>query len=281
MESLSAREGGLAAVPKLKQWTKPHRAELGEAIRRAKLARTRLLSSEAEARHASFFDGNIAALDTSAVEYSKNDVARGMRLPTAMSPLLAEEIGIHVGDGTLSTKKYYFSVRGSALEEDYYVGFVLPLYKQLFNLDLRLLRRPPVCGFELGSKALYSFKSQVLGLPLGEKVERVTIPTQVLESRDKEVYCAFMRGVFDTDGCVYADPKRSYPRILITIKSAALIDEMRVLLGKMGFFATVYNKYALTLNGYPMLRKWFAEIGSHNPKHLRRKEEITHRAPVV
>jgi len=114
--------------------------------------------------------------DLREINFSGYDKKRKIKLPKELTPKLAEEIGMHIGDGTLPEKKYYFSLRGDIKEKDYYESHVLPLYKKLYNLDPSLLERPPICGIEFSSKAIYEFKNKVIGLPIGIKTNRLEIP---------------------------------------------------------------------------------------------------------
>lgn len=209
------------------------------------------------------------------IKYSREDIKRSLKLPDKLTEELAEEIGMHLGDGTLSAKKHYFSVRGDIKEEAYYANFVLPLYKKIYNLDLKLLKKYNVCGFEISSKGLYEFKSKTLGFVSGEKAHRIKIPEQIIQSNDKGIFAAFLRGVFDTDGCVYIVKKKKYPSVSITITSKKAITQITKMLEKMGFAPYLSLKnYSVTLYGTHRVKKWFDEIGSHNPKHLKRFEVI-------
>ena len=133
------------------------------------------------------------------------------------------------------------------------------------------MRLSSVSGFECYSQAIYEFKNHVLGLPIGEKIERVEIPKAILNSENKEVYRAAIRGMFDTNGCVTI-VKKDYPMISITITSKKLIDQLKEMFLKLGFIPAAYDK-TIYLNGNVMLEKWIKEIGSHNPKNLAQLEK--------
>lgn len=208
------------------------------------------------------------------IVFSAPDNARRIILPKYLSIELAEEIGMHTGDGTLS-KKNYFSIRGDIREKDYYVNWVIPLYKRLYNLNLRLLERPPICGIEFSSKALLAFKNKIFGLPIGEKVNKIEVPKIILESKNIHILNAYMRGILDTDGCVYFLKKRRYPKIIIQINSPKLMEGINCILKRLGYIPQFYRKNnTIYLNGPILFKKWVDEIGSHNSKHLTRIERI-------
>ncbi len=219
-------------------------------------------------------------LKTEIVKFSHTDKKRKITLPQELDENLAEEIGIHLGDGTLPEKKYYFSVRGSELEEGYYLNHVLPLYKKIYNIDLKLLRRSPICGFETSSKAIYEFKSKVLGLQTGVKTYKIDVPDIIIESCNRKIMGNVLRGLFDTDGCIYFHKKRRYPVISIGIKSKKIIRKIGTILKILGFIpSTSYKHYRVALNGTIMLKKWMEEIGTKNPKHQKRFEKIKKMLP--
>lgn len=70
--------------------------------------------------------------DLSKIEMSKNDLKRKLKLPLKMSSLLAEDIGIMVGDGHIGkwirpgkAIDYQIACYGNAsLDEEYVVGYI-------------------------------------------------------------------------------------------------------------------------------------------------------------
>ena len=120
-----------------------------------------------------YFRNNFPPLNVMSVPYSRNDFKRRIRLPQVIVEPLAEEIGVHIGDGTLVAKRNYFSVRVS-VEELEYLNYLARLYSQLYNIKPKIFVRGSICGFEIYSKALFEFK-KALGLPIGKKKD-VDIP---------------------------------------------------------------------------------------------------------
>lgn len=223
-----------------------------------------------EEKNSAWFIDKKVKWQTDKINFSRKDKEKKIKLPIEMSIELAEEIGIHLGDGCLSKKKNYFSVKTNKIEEKYIAGFIFPLYKRLYGLDLKLMELPSVCGFEIYSQAICEFKNKILDLPYGKKVYLIEIPSVILETRNKEIYRACIRGIFDTDGCVgIAKSKNNYPSISFTIKSEKLINQVKEMLIKLGFIPYA-GKYVINLNGREMLNKWMKEIGSNNPKNLNR-----------
>ena len=65
--------------------------------------------------------------DLSQIQISKNDLTRGLRLPTKPSAELAECIGIIIGDGYLYEKKYTIGVVGDPSVDKKYIKKVQEL----------------------------------------------------------------------------------------------------------------------------------------------------------
>jgi hypothetical protein len=210
-----------------------------------------------------YFINKEVSLDLKEITFTSSDIRKQINFPNKMTPELAEEIGIHLGDGCLSKSRNYFSVKTNKKEEDYVINFLFPLYKKLYNLDLKLMRLESVSGFEIYSKAFCEFKNKSLGIPYGEKVHKIKVPESILKTKDKEIYRAFIRGLFDTDGCI-SIIKKDYPMISITIKSEELIKKVSEMLTMIGFIVN-HSKERININGKVMLEKWIKEIDSNNP----------------
>lgn len=260
-----------------KLWEKYGKDLIKMAIK-GKIKKRESQSKKLEEKNHSFFVNKKIQFDTKEINYSKKDMTKGIKLPTEMTKELAEEIGAHMGDGCLSFNKNYFSIKCNKKEEGYISPHLFKIYKELYDLDLKLMRLPSVSGFEIYSKAICEFKNKVIGLPYGGKKGRLKVPEAITKSQNKEIYCSFIRGLFDTDGCIYISKKR-YPIISITIKSKKFIEEIKEMFKKLGYLPHTY-KYTITLSGPTMLKKWVKEINSNNPvklKKLKRASSLVER----
>lgn len=255
-----------------KLWKK-YGKELTEKCVKGRINKRVLQSKKLELENSSYFTNEKIHFDLRNVRFSTFDKLKNIRLPGEMSEALAEEIGVHTGDGCLSYNKNYFSVKCNKKEEKYFTDYLFKLYKNIYNLDLKLMKMQSVSGFEIYSKAICEFKNKVIGLPYGEKVGKLNIPKSIIKTKNKKIYYSFIRGLFDTDGCVYLRYKR-YPIISITIKSKKLINQLQDMFKKLGFIPSVY-KWTITLNGPTMLNKWVKEIYSSNPKNIHKLKKAS------
>jgi len=200
-----------------------------------------------------------------------------------MNPNLAEEIGLHLGDGSMNyyNNKGLYQLRGHLHDDKkHYNQRIKFLYKELFDLELSLREMPScgVYGFQIWSNELVKFKES-LGLPKGKKID-FSIPESIINNLE---FCKhFLRGFFDTDGCLYIENKngKPYPRIEITSISINFSKQLKEILIKLGFKLSLYTEkrkkhgwkdlHRIIIRGNKMANKWFSEINPKNPKHIKK-----------
>ncbi|HLC85773.1 MAG TPA: LAGLIDADG family homing endonuclease [Candidatus Nanoarchaeia archaeon] len=222
-------------------------------------------------------------LDLSRLPNSKENIS----LPEKITPELAEETGLHIGDGTMNFYKNGNRIKGSyALrghiidDKQHYDKKIKVLYKNLFDLNVSLRDIPStgVYGFQKWSDDIINFKNKVLKLPLGKKLN-IKIP-KVFISNEK-LMISVIRGIFDTDGTIYLEPKyeKLYPRIEIGTISKSLGEQLFCLINKLDIRTTKHIEipggnrhrvYKISVRGNEMLDKWMKEIDPHNPKHWKK-----------
>jgi ribonucleoside-diphosphate reductase alpha chain len=161
---------------------------------------------------------------------------RNVVVPDAVDADLAELVGYFMGDGSLHAKGLRFCVANTDLDV---VDRLRILGKGLFNLEptvgakegyqevilqsVRLVRWWQAAGF---AKTLPSLDHVGKGW-----VPRV--PAAILESNDKDVYAAFLRGLFEADGTVLG----GVPSVSTAKRSFAA--EIQALLLTLGLPSTV------------------------------------------
>jgi len=200
--------------------------------------------------------------------------------PKFLDENLAEEMGIHLGDGFLSDVKKEFRVKGDRNNErKYYDQHLKRLYKTLFNIDIKNRDYKTSYGFEIYSKELWLFKTGALGIPPGKK-DAIRIPKSVRVS-NAGIWRAFLRGLMDTDGCLEFKSRygyvKYYPVISWSAKSPYLAKDVFVLFKRLGFAPKLYKKrdsYEICLYGYAKFRKYMQMIGWNNEKHLEKAREF-------
>lgn len=186
---------------------------------------------------------------------------------------LAEMVGAVLGDGMITP---YQLVLYSNLKDDFeYADF-------LFNLVVRVFSvRPSIVKSEKQNviKIIVSRKNLIkrlkaLHLTPGSKVKKQAgVPGWI--ERNRKFRKACVRGLIDTDGCVYFDKHtikgRVYSSICIAFTSASipLLDFVEESLKREGFKPTRWGRN-IRLRKREEVMRYAKEIGFSNPKHARK-----------
>jgi intein/homing endonuclease len=213
-------------------------------------------------------------LDVSSVSFSGVDIKKNIQLPNLITPQLAEEIGMHLGDGFLSAKKNDYRLKGHMKDERYYyLDYIRYIYKFLYNIDLKLKDYENTIGFELYSKALWEFKVKVLGIVPGRK-NNISMP-DILKVNNKQILTSFIRGFMDTDGSI-SFVKNGYLCISAGQKSHQILKDIAEVLKMLGFSPRLYRyePYSvLVINGFLQFKHYEETIGWSSPKHLKKIQQ--------
>ena len=209
----------------------------------------------------------------------------------------AELVGLSFGDGSLTrrknSKRMKFQLRGDLREEkESYDKHIAPLFNKeimmpLFNRKVGFAYNIKKNIYGIGVESVKIEKVlNYLGIPSGIKKE-LFIPLWI---KNKEKYIKrFLRGLFDTDGCVYCQRNYSIKqnkyhtqiRLYLASTSKNLINEIFNLLNSLDFKCRIHKRekhtdlrgfncqalYILRIDGGIQTEKWFREIGSQSQKH--------------
>jgi hypothetical protein len=200
------------------------------------------------------------------------------------SALLAEFLGIMLGDGGIGP--YQISISLNATTDADYVDFVVDVIIRLFDLIPSQTTRKNACNIVVSSIGLIEFLCQK-GLVRGNKVtHQVTLPAWIFQ--DLDFVKASLRGLMDTDGSIYrashtiAGTKYEHACLCFRNYSKPLLDSFHYILKNLGYHPTMgHNR--VYLYRQKEIKRYFDEIGTHNPKHFKRYEAISgssHKAPV-
>lgn len=209
-----------------------------------------------------------------------------------MNSKIAELIGMHIGDGTLyqTNRGIVWELRGALNEKEYYDINVIKLINSIFHREFcakfRSGGKNGCYGIQISKKDVTSFFLEH-GFKPGTKTHTVQIPKYIKQS-SKKIKLAFIRGLFDTDGCLRFDKNRSkrnyYPKIEFGFASIMLIDDLSQLLSDLNFRNYRWkckNSTKLCVAGKAMLHKWIREVKPKNPKHLNKYENFQRIGYVV
>ena len=216
-----------------------------------------------------------------------NSVAIQNKVPTGFKLLrpivfpresvkLAELLGILAGDGHVG--KYQVMMTTSSISDLEHAQYTKELFEQLFNIPVSVIRRKDKNAIVIvvSSKEVCRFLVRK-GLIQGNKVKmQLDIPNWI---RSHDTYRqAFIRGLFDTDGCVYVDAhvirNKHYRNIgmQFTNRSLPLLRAFKGGLEEVGLTPTQTTKFAVFLRREKDIWAYFRIFGSSNSKHLGKLE---------
>lgn len=216
-------------------------------------------------------------LDISEIEFSKNDLIRGVIIPKELTLELAYLLGFQMGDGYLkairrnSTVDYLICYDGHKINEwQFYEEYLRPLLKKLFNVNVKLVEGNKTVRIYFRSKAALTFLNLTCGVPLSPKKD-MKIPYIILQS-SQEMKAAFLRGLADTDFSLVFKKKGNYPVIDHGTNDSTFHESIKQLLSELGFtfysksFETMRNNtkcitYRVNINGKKNLSRWMNIVG--------------------
>lgn len=213
-------------------------------------------------------------------------------LTTEHSVEMAEFLGILCGDGhcyELPSKGIYqVRIFGHLKDEhDYMTEYVFGLFKKLFNIEpaVYFRKRQNVIILSKQSKDLvHTVKN--LGFKQGNKTTNgISIPPWIFENQN--FLKSFIRGLIDTDGCVYPKTKNhKTPTIWFTSASPNLRNSFNKAVQSLGFPFSKWTKRK-NMNGQQcsmgnagQVLRYYSEIGFSNEKHITRFQRFCN-APIV
>jgi len=203
----------------------------------------------------------------------------GVKFPNYPSEILAELIGAHYGDGCLcKSKNFNYSISYSGnLKKDYsYLTYLNDIILSLFNIkfNFQITKKKSLVVLYRHSKKLFYFYKKCLQIKSGPKKD-LKIPSYI--KKDKKLLIRFIRGLFDTDGCVTLQRDRKYRYILIKIctKHKNFAEELKFELQKLGLRSFITQKKNKNIIYDVVLRhknayEFFNLIGSSNSRNIKK-----------
>ena len=193
-----------------------------------------------------------------------------------LTELQSEILGILFGDGVLSKthSSVQIAITGHKLDDrEYLIGRVRPMFAQLFAIPLKVRLRN-----DENTMDLYTYSKRVAltlhewGMPFGRKKLSSLTPDVALEE------VSFVRGLFDTDGCVY-NKYGPYMQIQFKNASRSLPEYVKECLMKLGFHPTSIKsddtKFRFFLCRQGEVDRFFRVIEPRNSKHLKRLQNAS------
>lgn len=222
--------------------------------------------------------GGLASLKTHSKGLSGFKILRHVERPR-YSEDLAELMGILFGDGHLS--EFQVSMTTNSITDVEHAEYTRRLFRKLFRINASITKRKRDNAINVvaSSKNLVNLLNK-MGMPIGNKLEHgLLVPLWISRSRNYQK--AFLRGLFDTDGCIYLDRHiirgKQYKHMgwTITSYSKSLVEGVIGILHNMGFGPTYrVTQKSVFLRRTAEIVRYFSEIGSSNQKHIRRFQDF-------
>ena len=189
-------------------------------------------------------------------------------IPKEYNPDLAELFGIMLGDGHISR----FQTTVTLGSKEYgYVRYVSKLFKTTFGILGTIHRRKE------GHHDVYVNSTTLAkwllseGLVMNKVKEQVDVPKWIMYK--PEYMERFLRGFFDTDGCVYK--LRFGIQVSFCNRSLPLLKSTRNMLVLLGYRVSEISLFNLYLTRRSEVVRFFTEIKPMNAKHVERYKFLT------
>ena len=187
---------------------------------------------------------------------------------------LSELIGIMLGDGGVT--KYQVTVALSSVVDGEFSKYVSRLFEELFGVKPRsYMRTDSNCVVVVVSSAELVDYLMTVGVLKGNKIkQKLDIPEWIKSNHEFAEAC--VRGIFDTDGCVYEERHRingkvySYLRWSLVSASPVLLESVYNILSTMRLQPRFRGKRKVNLERFTDIQQYFKIVGSKNPKHIER-----------
>lgn len=192
-------------------------------------------------------------------------------IPSIMDEKLATWLGMMIGDGNICSD---LRESGFTSGDNELIELYQKLSKECFNVDAIMWKNNNKC--RINSKSLFEYLTNNLKMKFGYAADRKEIPDQILQS-PKSVVSAFIRGLFDTDGCVDKGGN-----VIYVTKSEKLGKSIQELLLKYGIVSkrsksSVDQCYTIFISGIDT-KIYFDNIGFNlTRKHNRLNHSIKYK----
>ncbi len=190
------------------------------------------------------------------------------------SSKLAEFVGIIMGDGGITRRQIIITLH--RVDDKKYGNFVIKLIKKLFNVTPSVYHdfKNSVNDIVVSRTELVKFCTSI-GLVIGSKVrQQIDIPKWI--KKNKKFLIACVRGLIDTDGCVFLHSYKvnnkiyRYKKLAFSNCSKPLIKTVYQFLKKNNFSPRITRDVKdVRIESKNDIKNYFQIIGSHNPKHLK------------
>lgn len=206
--------------------------------------------------------------------YPKKSHRKLVFLPE-LSRELAHFMGILAGDGGINNS-WQIVITLDTLTDSEYIQYVRGLILFLFRIEAQVRIRTTCRATDLvlSSTSIVEYLLQLGAVSKNKILNDKGIPDWI--KINEEYLKQYIKGLFDTDGSIYADYKSReskqyfYKYITFTNYGQKTLADLYVNLVKFGFSPTNPYRGRITLRKQSEVDRFFSVIGSSNNKHWTR-----------
>ena len=205
------------------------------------------------------------------LNYPAKSHRKSVKIPKP-SPSLAELFGIMLGDGGINNP-WQANITLNAIRDREYSRYVMDLWERLFGIvpAVRKRKTREALVVSLASTTVVDFLGE-MGLPRGNKLAQgLSIPAWIMEDRGYRIAC--LRGLMDTDGCLYIHRHRlgarTYRNIGLCFTSHAhkMMLQVASILSECGIVPHVSGGgRRIYLYSQDAVKKYLDVVGTSNPR---------------
>lgn len=213
----------------------------------------------------------------------KRNPAYNFDLDIPLSKELCEFIGAFIGDGFTNKygRHYLIEITGDSVFDEEYLNYLAENVSRLFHglkAHFSRVKNKRAIRLKFHSRQLFRLLTERFGFPKGLKCHSVRIPEEILNSSEENIFST-IRGIFDTDGCIFFDKRKvylkPYPRISLQVVSRDLSTQLQEFLSRYFSIHKGKNRqnYFTEIYGQKQFEVWMSLIGFSNQRHLNRIEK--------
>lgn len=216
-------------------------------------------------------------------KFKKDLVKYNFDIEMSLSEELCEFIGVVIGDGFTNKYENHYQTQitgDSKLDKDYYENTLKPICEKLFNNSPKIIFKDNTIRLNLYSKRLFEILTKRFLIPKGKKCYTVKIPLELINSEEKFLNST-LRGMFNTDGGIGFDKRKTYKkpyiRVNYTSASKELINQVHEILLKYLVKHSVHqrgNTWMIQINGVKNVKLFLSKIGFSNNRHLNKLKDL-------
>lgn len=189
------------------------------------------------------------------------------------SPLLAEFVGILIGDGSVRSS-FQVTMSFNRAKEMAYARWFQHAIAHLFGLrsTIRLEKRSLGGTVIVSSRRLVQYLQEVAGLRPGNKLRNgLDVPDWIWARQSYRMAC--LRGLMDTDGGPYLHRYRvngkwyTYPKLCFSSVSTPLLESVVQLFRDLGFHPRMTRGDRVFIDRISETRHFYELIGSRQRRH--------------